>query len=145
MAIAIAMSALFAISYSLALGRLMPHHIPGVVGDPQSRPALVNALEAATRGGLDLHPLRVDRRAERTLANSGSIRRSYSPGRAASDPEDRVFFYVMIGQLPEDQRSDTRSGDVDRTRDSDIGRVQVVQLPASVRRGAMAETEVVLM
>jgi hypothetical protein len=75
MAIAIAMPARLAISYSLALGRPTPHRIPGgVVGDPQSRPALVNPLEAATRlldpaaarvpssaGGppkvLDLHPL----------------------------------------------------------------------------------------
>jgi hypothetical protein len=68
-AIAIAMSALFAISYSLALGRPAPHHIPGgVVGDPRSRPALVNALEAATRGGLDLHRYGSTAAAERTLA-----------------------------------------------------------------------------
>jgi hypothetical protein len=142
MAIAIAMSALFAISYSLALGRLMPRawsairRVARLSSTPSRRRRAAGSI--CTRYGSTAA-------AERTLANSGSIRRSYSPGRAASDPEDRVFFYVTIGQLPEDQRPDTRSGDVDRTRDSDIGRVQVVQLPAPVRRGAMAETEVVLM
>jgi hypothetical protein len=55
MSIAITMAAVFAVSYSLALGRPTPHHIPaGVVGDPSRRPALVAALRAATQNGLEL-------------------------------------------------------------------------------------------
>jgi hypothetical protein len=55
--IAIAMAGVFAISYSLALGRPAPHHIPAaVIGDRSTRPKLVAALEAATHDGLDLHP-----------------------------------------------------------------------------------------
>jgi hypothetical protein len=56
MAIAVAMAVVFAISYSLALGRPTPHHIPAaVVGDSSRRPALIRSLEAATHAGLDLH------------------------------------------------------------------------------------------
>jgi hypothetical protein len=57
MTIAITMAGVFAISYSLALGRPAPHHIPAAaIGDPSTRPKLVAALEAATHDGLDLHP-----------------------------------------------------------------------------------------
>lgn len=53
-AIAVTMGGAFAISYSLALGRPTPHHVPtGVVGESPMRPAFVRSLEAATDGGLD--------------------------------------------------------------------------------------------
>lgn len=56
-AIAVVMAALFAASYSLALGRATPHHITvGLVGRPAQRPALIGALERATRGGLTFRP-----------------------------------------------------------------------------------------
>jgi hypothetical protein len=56
-AVASVMASLLALSYSLALSRPKPHHIPAaVIGDPATRPALVAALERATDGGLDLHP-----------------------------------------------------------------------------------------
>jgi hypothetical protein len=52
-AIAVAMGGAFALSYSLALGRPTPHHVPtGIVGDAASRPQLMSALEAATDDGL---------------------------------------------------------------------------------------------
>jgi hypothetical protein len=51
--IAAVMAALFAASYSLALGRATPHHVTvGLVGRPAARPALLGALERATGGGL---------------------------------------------------------------------------------------------
>jgi hypothetical protein len=56
-AVATCMASLFVASYTLALGRPVPHHIPtGIVGNPAQQPALVDALEAATRGALDFHP-----------------------------------------------------------------------------------------
>ena len=56
-AIAVVMAGLFAASYSLALGRAMPHHITvGLVGRPAQQPALIGALERATHGGLTFHP-----------------------------------------------------------------------------------------
>lgn len=52
-AIAMTMAGLFAASYSHALGQATPHHITaGIVGNPAQRPALLGALERATRGGL---------------------------------------------------------------------------------------------
>ena len=55
-AIAAVMAGLFAASYSRALGQATPHHITiGIVGSPAQRPALVRALERATRGGLAFH------------------------------------------------------------------------------------------
>jgi hypothetical protein len=56
-AIAIAMASLFVASYTLALGRPMPHHLPaGIVGNPVQQPELVNALEAATRDAIEFQP-----------------------------------------------------------------------------------------
>jgi hypothetical protein len=56
-AIAVVMVSLFVASYTLALGRPMPHHVPvAVVGDPAQQPALVAALEAATHDAMELHP-----------------------------------------------------------------------------------------
>jgi hypothetical protein len=69
MAIAVIMCSVFAVSYSLALGRPAPHHIPAaVVGDPASRPAIVRALEAGTRDGLDLRRYASTSEAERMIA-----------------------------------------------------------------------------
>jgi FtsH-binding integral membrane protein len=54
-AIATAMASLFVLSYSLALGRPSPHHIPtAVVGATAAHPRLVAALERETEGGLRL-------------------------------------------------------------------------------------------
>ncbi len=53
--VAMGMAGLFVTSYSLALGRPTPHHIPaGVVGNPGTQPGMIAALEAATRDGLKL-------------------------------------------------------------------------------------------
>jgi len=69
MAIAVIMSSVFAVSYSLALGRPTAHHIPAaVIGDPASRPAIVRALEAVTRDGLDLRRYASTSEAERMIA-----------------------------------------------------------------------------
>ena len=55
--IAVIMASLFALSYSLALGRPSPHQIPaGIVGDPRPHLALEAALEAQTHGALVFHP-----------------------------------------------------------------------------------------
>lgn len=68
MAVAIVMASVFAVSYSLALGRPVPHHVPtAIVGSPASRPALVSALEAATRDGLDLRTYGSLSRVERMI------------------------------------------------------------------------------
>jgi hypothetical protein len=51
--IAVIMAALFCAAYSLANGRVTPHHVAvGLVGRPAEHPALVGALERATGGGL---------------------------------------------------------------------------------------------
>ncbi|GII25010.1 DUF3533 domain-containing protein [Planosporangium mesophilum] len=51
------MASLFVASYSIALGRPVPRHVPtGIVGDQAREPALVEALQQATGGGLDLRP-----------------------------------------------------------------------------------------
>jgi hypothetical protein len=56
-AIAVVMAALFAASYSLALGRATPHHITvGLVGRPAQQLALIGALERATHGALRFRP-----------------------------------------------------------------------------------------
>jgi hypothetical protein len=48
-----AMASLFVASYTLALGRPIPRHVQtGLVGDTAREPALVDALEEATGGGL---------------------------------------------------------------------------------------------
>ncbi len=63
------MASLFAVSYSLALGRPTPNHIPAaVVGNPLSHPAVVRAIETATDGGLDLHPYASTSEAEHEIA-----------------------------------------------------------------------------
>jgi hypothetical protein len=55
MAIAVTMVSIFAVSYTLALGRPTPHDIPAaVVGHPARRPGVIPALEAATGHGLRL-------------------------------------------------------------------------------------------
>jgi Protein of unknown function (DUF3533) len=60
-AIAIAMAAIFATSYSLVLGRATPHRITiGLVGSPAEQPALLTALKRATHGGLTFHPYAAD-------------------------------------------------------------------------------------
>jgi hypothetical protein len=57
MAIAVTMVSMFAVSYTLALGRPTPHDIPAaVVGHPAGRPGVIHALEAATGNGLRLTP-----------------------------------------------------------------------------------------
>jgi hypothetical protein len=69
MAVAVAMASLFAVSYSLALGRPVPHHVPtAVVGSLNARPALVHALQTATGDGLELRPDRSLSRAEHMIA-----------------------------------------------------------------------------
>jgi hypothetical protein len=56
-AIAIVMASMFVASYTLALGRPIPHHVPaGIVDEPAQPPELVNALEAATRDAIEFHP-----------------------------------------------------------------------------------------
>src|SRR5580704_19558631 len=60
-AIAIAMAAIFATSYSLVLGRATPYRITiGLVGSPAEQPALLAALKRATHGGLTFHPYAAD-------------------------------------------------------------------------------------
>jgi hypothetical protein len=55
--VAIAMTALFAISYSLVLGRATPHRIiVGLVGAPDHERPLLTALEQATEHGMVFHP-----------------------------------------------------------------------------------------
>ncbi|HEY2320229.1 MAG TPA: hypothetical protein VGH67_18115, partial [Solirubrobacteraceae bacterium] len=55
MVIAVTMASIFAVSYTLALGRPTPHDIPAaVVGHPARRPGVIPALEAATGNGLRL-------------------------------------------------------------------------------------------
>ncbi len=67
--IAMVMAALFVASYSLALGRPTPHHIPaGVVGNQAADPALIAALESATGNGLELHPFLSAATAEHAIA-----------------------------------------------------------------------------
>jgi hypothetical protein len=54
--IATVMASLFVASYSLALGRPVPHRIPiGVVGDPARRLTLVAALQDTTDHALQFH------------------------------------------------------------------------------------------
>ncbi len=68
-AIAMVMASLFVASYSLALGRPTPHHIPaGVVGNPAADPTLIAGLESATRHGLELHPFPSAAAAEQAIA-----------------------------------------------------------------------------
>ena len=67
-AIAIAMAAIFATSYSLVLGRATPHRITiGLVGSPAEQPALLAALKRATHGGLAFHPYAADAAAEEAI------------------------------------------------------------------------------
>ena len=67
-AITTTMACLFVVSYSLALGRPIPHHIPaGLVGDTSTQPKLVAQLETATHGGLAFRPYRSVAAAERAI------------------------------------------------------------------------------
>ncbi len=69
MTIAVAMASLFAVSYTLALGRPLPHHVPAaVIGNPRRHRALIGALEVATDHGLDLYRFGSVNAAERTIA-----------------------------------------------------------------------------
>jgi hypothetical protein len=53
--IAITLACVFAISYSLALGRPTPHHIPAaLVGNAASRAGVIPGFEVATHNGLEL-------------------------------------------------------------------------------------------
>jgi hypothetical protein len=55
MTIAVTMVSIFAVSYTLALGRPTPHGIPAaVVGQHAHRPGVIPALETATGNGLRL-------------------------------------------------------------------------------------------
>jgi hypothetical protein len=67
--LAVVFGGLFVASYSLALGRPKPHHIPAAaVGlSPSDRP-LVAAIERATGSSLDLHPVASEAAARRELA-----------------------------------------------------------------------------
>jgi hypothetical protein len=57
MTIAVTMVSIFAVSYTLALGRPTPHDIPAaVVGSRAHRPGVIPALETATGNGLRLTP-----------------------------------------------------------------------------------------
>ena len=64
-AIASMMGAVFATSYSLALGRAKPHEIPiGLVGDENRSPGVVGALERSVGGQLAFRPYRSARAVE---------------------------------------------------------------------------------
>ena len=68
MTIAVTMVSIFAVSYTLALGRPTPHDIPAaVVGRPADRPGVIPALEAATGNGLRLTPYRSMARAKHAI------------------------------------------------------------------------------
>jgi hypothetical protein len=72
-AIAVVMAALFAASYSLALGRATPHHITvGLVGRPAQRPALIGALERATLGALTFRPYGSAAAAQQAIAQQAT-------------------------------------------------------------------------
>jgi hypothetical protein len=50
------LASLFVASYSVALGRPVPHHIDtAVVGNPEQRPALIDALQQQVNGALEFH------------------------------------------------------------------------------------------
>jgi len=67
-AIAVTMASVFAVSYSLALARPTPHHIPaGIVGERAAAPAAIAALERATHGGLAFRPYPSAPAAERAI------------------------------------------------------------------------------
>ncbi|HWE11286.1 MAG TPA: hypothetical protein VG325_18195 [Solirubrobacteraceae bacterium] len=68
MTIAVIMASIFAVSYTLALDRPTPHHIPAaLVGDRVGHVALVRAFDAATNGGVDLRPYASLARARRAI------------------------------------------------------------------------------
>jgi hypothetical protein len=51
------LASLFVASYSIALGRPVPHHIDtAVVGNPEQYPALIDALQRQMDGAIDLNP-----------------------------------------------------------------------------------------
>jgi hypothetical protein len=51
------LASLFVASYSVALGRPVPHHIPtGIVGNPEQHPVLIDALQRQVDGALEFHP-----------------------------------------------------------------------------------------
>ncbi|NJC70027.1 DUF3533 domain-containing protein [Planosporangium thailandense] len=55
--IGVLMASLFVASYSIALGRPMPNHIPtAVVGDRKPYAALINTLQQQVDGALEFHP-----------------------------------------------------------------------------------------
>lgn len=52
--VAVIMGALFAVTYSIALGRPVPRHIPAALVSPdRPDPAIISALQQATNGALD--------------------------------------------------------------------------------------------
>jgi hypothetical protein len=67
-AVACVMASLFAASYSLALGRATPHHIPAaLVGDHVSHGTVVTALERAAHGSLSFRPYATAAAAEHAI------------------------------------------------------------------------------
>jgi hypothetical protein len=51
------LASLFVASYSVALGRPVPHHIDtGIVGNPRQHTALIDALQHQVNGALEFHP-----------------------------------------------------------------------------------------
>ena len=56
-ALAVVMVSIFVASYTLALARPAPHHLPvALVGDPARQPTLIGALEGATHHEIDWYP-----------------------------------------------------------------------------------------
>jgi hypothetical protein len=69
MTIAVTMVSIFAVSYTLALGRPTPHDIPAaVIGQRAHRPGVIRTLETATGNGLRLTPYASLARAEHALS-----------------------------------------------------------------------------
>ena len=93
MAIAVTMVSIFAVSYTLALGRPTPHDIPAaVVGQPARRPGVIPALEAATGNGLRLTAYPSLARAEHAI----SEQRIYA-ALALQDSRPRLFVASAAG------------------------------------------------
>jgi hypothetical protein len=68
--VATIMASLFVTSYTLALGRPVPHHIPaGIVGASPPEPPLVKELEGALHGALDFRPYASTAAAQRAISD----------------------------------------------------------------------------
>ncbi|HEV7899402.1 MAG TPA: hypothetical protein VGP31_16340 [Planosporangium sp.] len=63
--VGVLMASLFVASYSIALGRPMPRHIPtAIVGNPAQHSALIDVLQQQVDGSLEFHPYRSKSAAE---------------------------------------------------------------------------------